>query len=71
MIKNNIYRYLGRNGIITTPIILEGVTSIPMYRLIADNGKKLTNGLIQVSQIDVFEDELDNWYEISIEADNN
>jgi len=71
MIKTNIYRYLGRNGMITTPIILEGATAIPMYRLTADENKKLTNGVIQVSQIDVFEDELDNWYEISIEADNN
>ena len=42
MTKNKVYRYLGRNGIITTPILIEGVTPITMYRLIADEGMVLS-----------------------------
>ena len=65
MIKNKIYRYLGRNGMVTTPVLLEGVTPIIMYRLIADKDMMLTNGRITTMQVDVFADEVDNWYEIS------
>lgn len=70
MIKNKIYRYLGRNGMITTPILLEGVTPIIMYRLIADNNKILTNGTIKTTQVDVFEDELNDWHEINSDGQN-
>lgn len=69
MIKNKIYRYLGRNGIITTPILLDGASPIVMYRLIADAGMVLTNGDIFVSQIDVFDDEVSNWTEVTKPAD--
>lgn len=65
MIKNKIYRYLGRNGMVTTPVLLEGVAPIIMYRLTADKDKVLTDGSIKTAQVDVFEDELDNWYEIA------
>lgn len=67
MIKNKIYRYLGRNGMVTTPVLLEGVTPINMFRLIAESGKLLTNGKVSVAQIDVFEDEIENWTEIDAE----
>ena len=70
MVKNKIYRYLGRNGMITTPVLLEGVTPIIMYRLIADSNKILTNGIIQTTQVDVFEDELNDWYEINNDGQN-
>jgi hypothetical protein len=67
MIKHKVYRYLGRNGIITTPILIEGVNPIIMYRLIAGEGMTLTNGEICVQMIDAFNDELNNWHEIPIE----
>lgn len=67
MIKNKIYRYLGRNGMITTPILIEGATPIIMYRLIADNGMVLSDGKTHVSMIDVFDDEINNWFEIPAE----
>lgn len=70
MKKNKIYRYLGRNGMITTPVLLEGVTPIIMYRLIADNNKILTNGTIKTTQVDVFEDELNDWHEINNDGQN-
>lgn len=67
MTKNKIYRYLGRNGILTTPILIEGATPITMYRLIADTGMVLSNGKTHASMIDVFDDEVDNWFEIPAE----
>ena len=64
MIKNKVYRYLGRNGMVTTPVLLEGTTPIIMYRLIADKDMILSNGQIHVYMIDVFDDEIENWFEI-------
>lgn len=59
-----LYRYLGRNGIITTPILLENVEPIIVYELKADEGKILTDGFSKKRLKLVFEDELDNWYEV-------
>ena len=67
MTKNKVYRYLGRNGIITTPILIEGTIPITMYRLIADSGMVLSNGKTHAQMIDVFDDEVDNWFEIPAE----
>lgn len=67
MTKNKIYRYLGRNGILTTPILIEGATPITMYRLIADIGMVLSNGKTHANMIDVFDDEIEDWFEIPAE----
>lgn len=64
MIKEKLYRYLGRNGIITSPIQLEQINPIQMYFLKASEGKLLTNGSKTVFTITVFEEELNEWYEI-------
>lgn len=64
MTKQKVYRYLGRNGMITTPVLLEGANPIIMYRLTADTNKRLTNGTITVLSVDVFADDVDNWYEV-------
>lgn len=37
---------------------------IEMYRLIADEGKVLTNGEVEGSVVDVLADKADEWYEI-------
>ena len=44
MTSKKIYRYLGRNGILTTHILIEGANYIPLVELTADKGKVLTNG---------------------------
>ena len=44
MTSRKIYRYLGRNGILTTHILIEGANYIPLVELTADKGKVLTNG---------------------------
>ena len=64
MIKKNLYRYTGRNGIITSLVHLEDAKFFPMYRLIADKGKVLTNGEVTLKSIDIFAEDLGNWTEI-------
>lgn len=64
MIKSKMYRYLGRNGIITSPILLENIEPISMYELRASEGKLLTNGSQTVKSKLIFIDELEDWTEI-------
>ena len=64
MIKKNLYRYTGRNGIITSLVHLEDAKYYPMYRLIADEGKMLTDGELIVKSIDIFTEDLSKWTEI-------
>lgn len=64
MKKTKYYRYLGRNGTITSIVLLEQVTPIPMYELKASQGKILTNGEETAAIKMVFLDELEDWYEI-------
>lgn len=65
MTKKKMYRYLGRNGIITSPVLLDNIEHIDMFHLIADNKKLLTNGEEKVKSVTIFADELDNWTEVN------
>lgn len=64
MIKTKMYRYLGRNGIITSPIFVEKAEPLIMYELYADYGKVMTNGSRFAKVVTVFEDELQDWAEV-------
>ena len=64
MIKKDLYHYSGRNGFVTTEIFLDGAKFYPMYRLIADEGKVLTDGELIVKSIDIFAEDLSKWTEI-------
>ena len=64
MIKKDLYRYVGRNGIITSLVHLDDAKYYSMYRLIADEGKVLTDGELTVKSIDIFAEDLDKWTEI-------
>jgi hypothetical protein len=64
MIKSKMYRYLGRNGTITSPVLVDPTTPIPMVSLVAEKGHVLTNGVKTVYSIIVFEDEVADWTEI-------
>jgi hypothetical protein len=44
MKKTKLYRYIGRNGIITSPVLLDGISYLQMYRLSAKAGYALTDG---------------------------
>lgn len=65
MIQTKMYRYLGRNGIITSPILLENIDPIPMLLLRASEGKILTNGIEKTKTKTIFIDEIENWFEIN------
>lgn len=67
MKKEIFYTYLGTNGIINSPIHLEGIYSIKKVRLIADSKKVLTkdneNFLVTV---EIPESEIDEWKEVEL-----
>lgn len=70
MIKKDLYRYIGRNGIITSLIHLEDAHFFPMFRLIAEEGKILTNGETYTHSIDIFAEDIDRWVEIEDKGQN-
>lgn len=64
MTKVKKYKYLGRNGVLVTRILIDGVNYIPMMTLTADMGNILTNGETSVYSITVEADEVNLWREI-------
>lgn len=64
MKKRVIYRYLGTNGVIESPIHLEDIYYIRLLRLSADQGKMLTDGERTVFEVLIPEEELSQWKEI-------
>ena len=68
MTKMKKYKYLGRNGILGTPIFLEGAPNIPMMTVKADEGKILTDGETLAYSVTVELDEVSNWKEIPDKA---
>ena len=65
MTSRKMYRYLGRNGILTTHILIEGTNYIPLVELVADKGKILTNGEKTVYAVVVEESDVNSWSEIA------
>lgn len=64
MTKSVLYKYLGTNGTIISPIHLEDVYYIRLIKLKADSGKVLTkNGKNFYSSIIVPEEEVSEWSE--------
>lgn len=64
MKKIKKYRYLGRNGILTTHVQLEGVHADIIYILSADEGKVLTDGEQMLKVVSVYEENISKWHEI-------
>lgn len=65
MVKKKMYKYLGRNGNITTPVLLDGIEHIPMYYLVADKDCVLTkDSETFYNSVTIEEGDLDNWYEV-------
>lgn len=65
MIKETYYQYLGKNGIISSPIELEGINSIKKIKLTPEDGKQLTkNGETFVDVVVVPESEVSLWREV-------
>lgn len=70
MVKKNLYRYVGRNGIITSLVHLEDAHYYPMFRLIAGPDKILTDGTVYVKSVDIFVENLNQWTEIEDKGQN-
>lgn len=70
MKKVKAYKYLGRNGIIVTRVLIEDAKNIPMMELTADKGKVLTDGQVKVSSITVEAEEVQNWTEIPADKED-
>lgn len=64
MTQEKMYRYIGKNGTITSFVLLEGISHIPMIKLKADNGYILTDGVKEVYSIAILPEEIDEWTEI-------
>lgn len=62
MTKVEIYRYVGSNGVIDSPIKLPMPYTL-RYRLIADAGKELVNGDTTATVIDVDASDVEKWSE--------
>lgn len=65
MTKENLYEYIGTNGIIRSVVRLEGIQSIKLVRLTADENKFLTkDGTTLRTSVIVPIDEVELWREI-------
>lgn len=51
-------------GASLTPLYVEGRTRSAYIRLVADEGKAITNGIKTADCIDILSADVENWYEI-------
>jgi hypothetical protein len=65
MIKQVLYKYLGTNGVIESPVHLEDIYYIRINVLTADEGKILTNGSEKRKQVRCSDDEVADWREVT------
>lgn len=63
MTKTKMYKYIGYNGTITSPVLLPNIDHLAMLEIKADGGKYLTDGNRKVYIITIPQDELSNWTE--------
>lgn len=69
MIKQVMYRYLGTNGILESPIHLEDIYYTRFFNLFAAPGKKLTDGVKYLNMVRVNDEEdLKLWHEVDAPA---
>ena len=64
MTKRKMYRYVGYNGSVTTPVLLEGINHLEMVELRAGDGCYLTDGQRKVISVVVPVDDATNWIEV-------
>ena len=65
MTKQVLYKYLGTNGVIISPVHLEDIYYVRINALTADTDKVLFNGVKKCSYVECSDEELDTWEEIS------
>lgn len=64
MTKYDLYRYLGVNGVIESPVYIDGIYSIKLCKLVAASGHLLTDGNERVQTITIPVSETDKWVEV-------
>jgi hypothetical protein len=65
MTKEIIYTYIGTNGMVSTPIHLEGISAIKKIHITAEEGKQITDGNTVSNHVWVSTDEeAEKWTEI-------
>ena len=64
MKKLVIYRYLGTNGVVETPVHIEDTFYTRLLQLTADEDKVLVKDGIERDNVTIPEDDFENWKEI-------
>ena len=64
MTTKTLYKYIGRNGSVTTPILLDGINHIKLVELRAEAGYVVTNGKKSYYAVTVEADKAEEWYEV-------
>ncbi len=59
-----LYKYIGRNGSVTTPILLDDAKYIPLVELRADPGYVLKNNGVTKQSVVVYIDDAELWNEV-------
>ena len=70
MKKQVLYKYLGTNGVIESPVHLEDIYYIRINVLTAEEGKILTNGQDFKKIVRCSDKELSQWREIASKGQN-
>lgn len=69
MKKRKLYKYIGRNGEITSPVFLEDIKYIALMELQPEEGYVLTDGSItRKYSIVVHVDEVEEWSEVKADT---
>ena len=64
MTKQVLYRYLGTNGVIESPVHLEDIYYVRINVLTAAAGKMLTDGEVFKKTVRCSDDEVEQWTEV-------
>lgn len=68
MTKRLLYRYLGTNGVLDTPIRIPDAHYVVMCELVADSRHILVRDDRKEYRVIVPEDEVSEWSEVSLDA---
>lgn len=66
MTQEKLYKYVGYNGTITSPVLLPGIANIPYVRLFAEPGYVLQKGKTKLHSVTVPESEVELWTEVRV-----
>lgn len=64
MLKQTLYTYLGNNGFVTTPVVLEGLPFMKRICLAAEKDNILIKDGVKRKTVTVPEKDVENWVEV-------